>query len=288
VLHPARPGVDLGKLLLGGADGLARGVEQDGPGAGGALVQGQHVVPAMVRRPGLCASLQHLLGVGQDGPLQDPVEAHRGEGRAHPRHRRVQPGEALLADLGGHLAAEAAEHLVLVHHQGPVGLAHAGEDGLGVQGAEAAQVHHLDAHPFGLQLARGVQGEMHRGAVGQHGQPLSLPADPGPAEGDRELGRAEGLGLGGVVQELGFQEQVHPAGAQAGAQQPGGIVGEGRHHHPDAGYAGEPALDVLAVVQPPADVAAAGQADGDVGEYCPRVLQYSWESSISSSAAGQK
>jgi hypothetical protein len=44
VLDPARAGVVLGELLLGGGDDPHRLVEQDRPGRGGALVDGEHVL----------------------------------------------------------------------------------------------------------------------------------------------------------------------------------------------------------------------------------------------------
>jgi hypothetical protein len=43
MLDPAGLGVDLGEFLLGHADALARLVEQDGAGTGGALVQGENI-----------------------------------------------------------------------------------------------------------------------------------------------------------------------------------------------------------------------------------------------------
>ena len=43
VLHPAGLGVDLAEGVLGPGDDLPRLVEQDGPGTGGALVQGDDV-----------------------------------------------------------------------------------------------------------------------------------------------------------------------------------------------------------------------------------------------------
>ncbi len=43
VLHPAGLGVDLGELAALGGDGLCLLVEEDGAGAGGALVQGEDV-----------------------------------------------------------------------------------------------------------------------------------------------------------------------------------------------------------------------------------------------------
>ena len=49
VLHPALPGVVLGQLLLGHAQDVLLPVEENGPGAGGALIQGQNVLAHITR-----------------------------------------------------------------------------------------------------------------------------------------------------------------------------------------------------------------------------------------------
>ena len=43
MLHPAGLGIDLVEGILGPGDDISRPVEQDGTGAGGALVQGDHI-----------------------------------------------------------------------------------------------------------------------------------------------------------------------------------------------------------------------------------------------------
>ena len=54
VLDPARFRVDLGEFLLCNADTLAGLVEEDGAGAGGALVEGEDVLFAHGGRPVIC------------------------------------------------------------------------------------------------------------------------------------------------------------------------------------------------------------------------------------------
>ena len=55
-----------------------------------------------------------------------------------------------------------------------------------------------------------------------------------------------------------------PARADRRAQEPRRVVGERRNDDPDAGQRGEPALEVLGVVEAAADVAARGKAHGHV------------------------
>ena len=49
LLYPALPGVVLGQLLLGHAQDVLLPVEENGPGAGGALIQGQNVLAHITR-----------------------------------------------------------------------------------------------------------------------------------------------------------------------------------------------------------------------------------------------
>ena len=110
----------------------------------------------------------------------------------------------------------------------------------------------------------GFEREVDRRAVGDDRQLGALAAHAGLAERHGELRRHLRLGHRVVVEELGLQVERDAARADRRAQKPRRVVGEGRHDDPDAGQRGEPALEVLGVVQAAADVAARGKAHGHV------------------------
>ena len=103
---------------------------------------------------------------------------------AHSPDRRVELAEQLLVDHAGHLGTEAGKPGGVVGDDGPAGARHRAQDGLRVEGDQAAQIDHLDVdlllgHPFG----RG-QGVPHRPAVGDDGDVAALPFHVGRADRD--------------------------------------------------------------------------------------------------------
>ncbi len=78
--------------------------------------------------------------LGQEQAFEPGCEGHGRVEAGHPHDGRVEPGEARFGDACGQLGAEAARARVFVQHEHPVGLAHRGEDGFGVEWHECAQV----------------------------------------------------------------------------------------------------------------------------------------------------
>ncbi len=161
-----------------------------------------------------------------------------------------------------------------MHHHATAGLLHRLDDGVQVQGPQAAQVDDLgvDAGFLGRHL-RHIDG----GAVGEDGHVLARAGDGRHVQGDlvvavRHLGRrvfrpggyrAIVVAVeGAVIQALGFEEDHRVIVLDGGDQQALGVVGVGRHHGAQAADLGKHRLDALATGSPAVDAAAARHAQG--------------------------
>src|SRR4051812_41899541 len=76
----------------------------------------------------LTARLPHVVGLGQDRPLERRAERDRRVGCGHAHDRAVEVLEGVLADEGGHLGADTARARGLVQNDHLAGLAHRRED----------------------------------------------------------------------------------------------------------------------------------------------------------------
>src|SRR5439155_2606040 len=109
-----------------------------------------------------------LLG-GRLGLLEVARVRH---GRRHARHaldRRVEVVEGGLLNLGGDLRAHAREAGARLDHDHAVGLAHRGQDGLGVHRHQRARIDDLHGDAVLLQLLGRLHRAVHHAHVGDDG-----------------------------------------------------------------------------------------------------------------------
>src|SRR5271166_1268653 len=112
--------------------------------------------------------------------IQDPVQVRevmllqpgwriRGGVRADAQNRSLEAVEAFLRDLRRDLGADATCHHGLVHDDAPARLADGGEDRLGIQRSQRAQVDDLDGLAITRRRYRGLRAGPHHRSVAQHG-----------------------------------------------------------------------------------------------------------------------
>ncbi len=173
--------------------------------------------------------------------------------------------EVLERPLGherGHLGAEPAGEVVLVHDQRLAGLAHRGEDGLPVQRREGAQVDHLHADALGLELPRRLEAVVGHETPGKAAQALALPPDHGRAD-RRQVVAVRHLFCDQAVQLLVLEEEDGVGVAHRRLEEAVRVGGHARHDDLQPGHMSVEGLDRLRVVQPAVNPAAERGPDHD-------------------------
>jgi hypothetical protein len=141
------------------------------------------------------------------------------------------------------LPAEASELRRFVHHQHPPGFPGGSHEGGGVQGAQAADVHHFHLDALLGQRGSHFQAARHHAPVADERQVAPRPLHLRAAQGQGVL--LFGHRPLGPVQKLLLEEHHRVVVADRGFQQSLGVVGGGRDDHLEAGHVAHPGLHAL-------------------------------------------
>src|ERR1700686_1499725 len=211
--------------------------------------------------------LRDLVGVRHEELLLRGVEGHRRDVRRRdPHHRAVEVTESVLRDDRGYLGAETSGQVVLVHDHALPGFTHRCQDRVPVERRQRAEVDHLHAHTFRLQMRRRLQAVVGHEAPGEAAQVGALAAHHGGTDRDEVV--AVGDLFGDEAVDLLVLEKEHRVGVTDGRlEEPMRVRGHARHHDLQAWNVRVESLDRLRVIEPAVDSPAEGRAD-DYGD-CP-------------------
>ena len=187
-----------------------------------------------------------ILGSHQDMFFKYFCETDRRiEGR-DASHGCVEQLEIVLGDVRGDLSTESTREVGLMHHESLAGSADALFDAPGVQRYDRAQVNDLCVDSFECQLFSRPQAQMNSISIGDDAEIPSRTTDGRASDRDAEIRRGEGgLCPGVILQVFPFKLHGGTAGPEGAAQEPRGILGEGRHDDAESGNICQHALDAL-------------------------------------------
>ncbi len=195
------------------------------------------------------------------------VIGDRGVAGVEAAGRGVEEVEAVGDDAADDFGADSAPWEAFGDGEESAGAGDGGEDGVGVEGFDAAEVDDFDFPAVVEEVVGGAEAFVEHGAAGDDGGVAAAAGDSGFADGESFCG--QGVGLEVIVEELVFAEDDGVVEGDGVEEHGVGVADGGGGEDDEAGVVGVEAFHALAVERAAAAGAAAGEADderaGDAG-----------------------